>query len=301
MVSASENLNAARGFVWLTARVLEQRRFEFLFAAGGPQGVLLALDAYRCSDGGYGYGLEPDLRGPVSQPLATHTALTILDEIGMCQGDAATAVCDYLASITCADGGVPAVDPHIRDYPRAPFLPLDENPPAALLTTALIASVLYKNKIDHSWLGPATQFCWRCIDEMDTTHPYEVHAAVAFLDHVPDRARAGRAAERLGELVRRQRLVVLDPQRPEDAQLSPGYAPGELHHVIDYVPDPSSVARSWFSTEEIERGLDALASWQEEDGGWPIRWREWSPATSLESRPAVTIGALLALRAHGRL
>jgi hypothetical protein len=135
---------------------------------------------------------------------------------------------------------------------------------------------------------------------LEETHPYEVHAAVAFLDHVPDRARAARAVERLGELVRAQRLVVLDPERPEDAHLSPGYAPGELHYVPDYAATPESLARAWFTDDEVERGLHWLASQQQEDGGWPIRWREWSPGTRLESRPRVTIEALLTLRAYGR-
>ena len=39
---------------------------------------------------------------------------------------------------------------------------------------------------------------------------------------------------------------------------------------------------------------------QQEDGGWPVRWRQWAPGTSLEARPMVTIEALYTLRAHGR-
>jgi hypothetical protein len=291
-------LTAAEHFVWLTARVLEQRRFEYLFAIGGADDVRAALDAYRCPDGGFGYGLEPDLRGPVSQPMHTYTALRILDEIGRCRGGAIAGIGDYLVSITRPDGGIPAVDPKLRDYPRAPWMPVEEDPPGALLSTALIAGVLHKNAIGYPWLDGATTFCWDRIDELADTHPYEVHAAVAFLDHVPDRKRAVAAADRLGQKVREQRLVVLDPARAHEVPVSPGYAPGEWHYVYDYAPEPTSVARSWFSDDEMERGLDALARAQEEDGGWPLRWREWAPGTRLESRPLVTIEALRTLRAY---
>jgi hypothetical protein len=130
------------------------------------------------------------------------------------------------------------------------------------------------------------------------THPYEVQAAVAFLDHVPERARARVAAGKLGRRVREQRLVVLDPDRAREVPVSPGYAPGEWHYVYDYAPEPTSMARGWFSDDEMDRGLDALAEAQDGDGGWPIRWREWAPGTRLEGQPRATIEALVMLRAY---
>jgi hypothetical protein len=295
----AQALSGAESFVWLTARVLEQRRFEYLFTDGSADGVLAALDAYRCADGGFGYGLEPDMRGPVSQPLATYTALRVLDEIGRCRGEPVLEICDYLLSITRPDGGAPGVTPNLRGYPRAPWMPVVNDPSGALLPTGLIAGVLHKNEVEHPWLDRATTFCWGSIDKLADTHPYEVQAAVAFLDHVPDRARARVAARTLGRRVREQRLVVLEPDRAPEVPVSPGYAPGEWHYVYDYAREPTSVARGWFSEDEMDRGLDALAGAQDDDGGWPIRWREWAPGTRLEGRPGVTIEALLTLRSYG--
>jgi len=294
------DLARAEHFIWLSARVLEQCRFAFLFREGSADGVAAALAAYRTSDGGCAFGLEPDLRGPVSQPLSVHAALLVLDEIGRCSGEPCTSAVDHLVGLTRPDGGIPAVNPAAADYPHPPFMPVDPDPPSALLSTALVAGVLHRNSAQHPWLGPATEFCWRAIEALTETHPYEVHAAVAFLDHVPDRRRAAAAAERLGGLVREQRIVVLDPHHPEEAHLPPGYAEGEWHFVPDYARNPRSLASSWFSDEEITAGLDALERDQGEDGGWPIRWRQWAPGTALESRPRATIDALLTLRAHGR-
>jgi hypothetical protein len=62
--------------------VIDQRRFAYLFGDGTAEAVQAALDAYRNPDGGYGWALEPDGRGPVSQPVHALTALEILDETG---------------------------------------------------------------------------------------------------------------------------------------------------------------------------------------------------------------------------
>ncbi|MEU5978252.1 hypothetical protein [Streptomyces sp. NPDC047315] len=63
--------------------MLEQRRFLLHFgAAPDPDGVLAALEAYRSADGGYAFGLEPDVRGPSGQPIALPTALAVLAEAG---------------------------------------------------------------------------------------------------------------------------------------------------------------------------------------------------------------------------
>jgi hypothetical protein len=50
----------------------------------------------------------------------------------------------------------------------------------------------------------------------------------------------------------------------------------------------------------MARSLDFLAGEQQDDGGWPIRWRQWAPVVELEARPMVTVEALRTLRAYGR-
>ena len=104
---AHSPLFRAEHFVWLTARVLEQRLFAYHFLNGGPDPVETALDAYRNEDGGYGHALEPDLRGPVSQPLHTAHALRVLDAVGRCGGQRVERVCRYLTSVSTADGALP--------------------------------------------------------------------------------------------------------------------------------------------------------------------------------------------------
>ncbi|MFI7318955.1 hypothetical protein [Streptomyces venezuelae] len=303
--AALSPLARAERFVWLTARVLEQRRFayHFLDGAGGDaaaDAVETALTSYATTDGGYGYALEPDLRGPVSQPLHTGHALGVLDSIRRCGGQRVERVCRYLTSVSTPEGALPAIHPSQRGYPAAPFVPIVDDPPSELLATGPVVGLLHRNEVWHAWLFRATDFCWTAVESLEKSHPYEVQAAVAFLDGVPDRARARAAADRLGRLVREQRLAALDPADLDAFPVQPGYAPGEHHFPHDFAKVPESLARSWFTDEEMARSLDFLARDQEADGGWPVRWRQWAPGTAMEARPIVTIQALRTLRAYGR-
>ncbi|HET9383123.1 MAG TPA: hypothetical protein VFP69_20155 [Streptomyces sp.] len=297
---APSPLARAERFVWLTARVLEQRLFAHDFRGGPADPVETALDAYRNDDGGYGHALEPDLRGPVSQPLHTAHALDVLDAVGRCGGPRVERVCRYLTSVSTADGALPAIHPGQRGYPAAPFVPIVDDPPSELLATGPVVGLLHRNEVWHAWLFRATDFCWQAVESVTRSHPYEVEAAVAFLDHAPDRTRAEAAAGRLGRLVREQRLAVLDPDRLQAYPVAPGYAPREHHFPHDYARTPHSLARAWFTDEEMERSLDHLAAEQAGDGGWPVRWRRWAPAPAMEARPLVTLRALRTLRAYGR-
>ena len=295
-------IGSAAGFLWASGRVLEQRRFEYLFGGEtAPARVLTALDAYRGPDGGYAFGLEPDTRGPAAQPISVPAALRVLAETGALTGGRAAEICDWLARHTAANGGVPAVLPSLRPYPHPPWLPISDEPAGDLLATGQIAGPLLAAGARHRWLESATGFCRDAIEQLDQTHPYEAEAAIAFLDGAPDRAWAGQQARRLGELVRDQRIVLLDPDHPEQARLAPGYAEGEYHLPHDFARQPASLARGWFTDAEIDRSLDHLAGRQQDDGGWPISWARWSPTTEVEARPGVTLAALLTLRAYGRL
>ncbi|MFD4143821.1 hypothetical protein [Streptomyces sp. NPDC058572] len=292
-------LARAERFIWLTARVLEQRRFAYHFLRGSADAVESALTAYLNEDSGYGHALEPDLRGPVSQPLHTAHALRVLDSIGRCGGLRIERMCRYLTDVSTPDGALPAIHPSQRGYPAAPFIPIVDDPPGELLATGPVVGLLHRNQVWHAWLFRATDFCWASVDTLEKSHPYEIEAAVTFLDGVPDRVRAQAAADRLGRLVREQGLVVLDPDRAAEQPVPPGYAPGEHHFAYHFARTPESLARRWFTDEEMERSLDHLARQQHEDGGWPITWREWAPGSALEARSIVTVEALRTLRAHG--
>jgi hypothetical protein len=285
----SETIDRAERYIWATARVLDQRRFEHLFKGGPAQPVRDAVLNYRTADGGFGYALEPDGRGPTSQPPHVYSALQILEEAGGIEPRLAGEVCDHLQTVAARDGGVPLALPSIEPYPHAPWWSLA--PEGSLIATARCLAPLLRTGVDHPFLDGATAFCWATVDAIGDTNPYEVEAAAVFLDAVPDRDRAGAAADRIGRLVREQGLLGGEF----------GGQPGEVHSVIDFAPHPDGLARRWFTDAEIEAGLDELAAAQREDGGWRVKWIDGpTPATAGEWAE-VTLNALLALRAYGRI
>lgn len=288
-MATTSDLSTATEFMWRTARLLERHRFAYLFLGGERQAVLEALRPYQNADGGFGNSLEPDVRAPVSQPIPTWSALCILDEAEAFGDPMVLRACDYLLSITTPEGGVPFVLLSVRDYPHAPWWETEDQPPASLNPTAAIAALLYKHGVEHPWLTAATEYCWRNLDTMDQTSPYEMRAVLPFLDFVPDRERAEKVFARVGPKILDQKLVALTPTTQE-----------ETHTPLNFAPRPHSLARRLFADEVIEAHLDALASAQQEDGGWQFNWLAWNPAAALEWRGIVTIEALVTLRAYGR-
>lgn len=283
-------LDAAERFLWLNARLIDRLRYLHLFKGGDAGPVLDALRAYQNPDGGFGHALEPDLRGPVSQPAPVASALEVLDETGAGADPMVGRACDYLLTITTEDGGVPFVLPTAGDFPRAPWWQTSENPPASLVTTPAIAGILHKLGVAHPWLDRATEFCWRRLAGFEAQHFYELRGVLIFLAHVPDRDRAEASFERIGPQMFERKLVELDP-----------HAPGEVHGPLDFAPVPEAMARRLFADDLIASHLDALAARQQEDGGWTVNWTIWTPAAGLDWRGWATVHALSTLRAYGRL
>src|SRR5829696_9742071 len=176
------SLEAAQSFVLRSGRVLERHRFACAFAGGDPGRVLAALQPYRNPDGGFGHGLEPDLRGPGSQPEPVDVALWVLDEVGAMDDPMVGRACDWLATVTTAEGGVPFVLPSALEYPRAPWWEPEPDPPAALVPTAAIAALLHNHCVARPWLEGSIAFSWRTIESNTETTLYDVRSVLPFLD-----------------------------------------------------------------------------------------------------------------------
>jgi hypothetical protein len=243
--------------------------------------------AYRNDDGGFGHALEPDLRAAASQPAAVEMALRIMDAAGAWDEQLVRDAIDWLTSIAPSEGGATFVLPTLSQGPHAPWWVPAEGNPVSLIQTGQIAGVLYARGFNHPWRDAAAEAMWRGIDQLTEPNAYEMFGVLAFLQHVPDRARAENALRRIGPLLRA--LVALDPN-----------AEGETHSPLDFAPLPDSIARSLFDDATIEAHLNHLAGAQREDGGWTFNWPAWSPAAESDWRGFLTVDALRVLRANGR-
>jgi hypothetical protein len=127
--------DAAAQFLAANARVLERRRFERLFRAGSGAAVRDAVTAYHNSDGGFGHGLEPDLRDPASQASAIEIALSTLDECDAWDDGLAGGACDWLQANAPVEGGAAFVLPTVTRWPHAPWWVPEPGGPPSLIQT----------------------------------------------------------------------------------------------------------------------------------------------------------------------
>jgi hypothetical protein len=287
------DFDAAVAFIAANARVLDWRRFQRLFQDGPTAPVRDAVAAYRNEDGGFGHALEPDGRAPSSQAAAAEMALRIMNETDAWDEDLVRGVCDWLAAVAPAEGGAAFVEPSIAGWPHAPWWVPEDGHPASLVATGMIAGTLHARGVRHPWLDGATEVMWNRIGKLGAVQGvaggYEMFGVLGFLQHVPDRDRAREVFGQVGPLILEQKLVALDPE-----------APGEVHGVLDFAPEPDSLARALFDDATVQRHLDHLAQGQKDDGGWAFNWPAWSPAAERDWRGFLTVDALRVLRANGR-
>jgi hypothetical protein len=288
------DLGSAASFLATHARVLDRRRFEFLFGSGDAGAVLAAVDGYRNPDGGYGWGLEPDLRAPESQPGGALHALEVFAEVG--PTPRAGEVCDWLAGVSLPDGGVPFAVPVADPAGCAPFW-VDADPRASSLqSTAFVAGVAHRvaardpRVAGHPWLAAATRYCFDAIAALDAApHAIELAFAVQFLDAVHGtHDEAPPLLDKLGAYIPADGLVPVA-----------GGAEGETMRPLDYAPFPDRPARRLFDADVIDDDLRRLAAGQQEDGGWLVDFDSYSPAAALEWRGYETVRALTLSRANG--
>jgi len=283
------DFDAAADFLTAHARVLDRRVFQRLFCGGAAEPVRDAVAAYRNADGGFGHALEPDCRTAASQPATVEMALRIMDLADAWDERLVRGAIDWLGTVAPAEGGAAFALPSVSEGPHAPWWVPAEGHPASLVQTGQISALLYARGLAHPWLDGAARVMWSGIGQLSQPNGYEMFGVLAFLEHVPDRARAEDALDRVGPLLLSSGLVALGPE-----------AEGETFSPLDFAPLPGSIARRLFGAPTIEAHLDHLAGAQRDDGGWMFNWPAWSPAAESDWRGFLTVDALRVLRANGR-
>lgn len=287
------DLNAARAFMAAHARQLDRRRLELLLDGGDPAPVLAAVDAYRNRDGGYGWGLEPDLRAPESQPGGALHAFEALADVAPATSSRAIELCDWLATVTLPDGGLPFALPVADPAGTAPFWANADPTVSSLQITAYVAGMAHRVAAHdpavagHRWLERVTDYCIAAAAALEEA-PFAIAlaATVRFLDAASDaRPEAAGLIERLG------RFIPADGRVP----VSQG-AEGETMRALDFAPRPDGPARELFDQDVIDAELRILAGEQQDDGGWRVDFQNYSPGAELEWRGYMTVLAIARLR-----
>ena len=290
------DLDAAERFMAGHARLLDRRRFDVLFRRAPGDGALAALSAYANPDGGYGWGLEADLRAPESQPGGALHALEVFEDILPATSPRAVELCDWLLAVSLPDGGLPFALPVSEPAACAPFWASADPTASSLQITAVVAAVAHRvgagdpAVAGHEWLGRATRYCLDAIEGLgDQPHALVLAFAVGFLDTVHDEHPGARdLLVRLGEHIPPDGLVHVG-----------GGLDDEFMRPLDFAPDPGGPARELFDADVVARELERLAGLQQDDGGWPCEFANYSPAATLDWRGHLTVRALSILRHNG--
>jgi hypothetical protein len=293
----TNDLTAATAFMATHARTLDRRRFDVLLVDGAPEDVLGAVDGYHNRDGGYGWGLEPDLRSSESQPGGALHAFEALVDAAPATTTRAAELCDWLASVSLPDGGMPFALPVTDPAGCAPFWAEADSSTSSLHITSAVTAMAHRVArhdpavAAHPWLARATAYCLSAIDSMsDTPHALEVMFVLGFLDSIADgRPDAAGLIERVGEVI------------PESGSMHvEGGQPDEAIHPLDFAPEPDRPVRKLFTDDSVAADLDRLAGLQADDGGWTVDFTNYSPMAALEWRGYTTVRAVSILRQNGR-
>jgi len=289
------DLYAAASFMTIQGRVLDRRRLQLLLGEADSGEVLAALDAYRNPDGGYGWGIEPDLRSAESQPAAAMHALEVLAEAAPATTLRAVELCDWLQEHVLVDGGLPFALPVDDPVGCAPFWVQVDPRTSSLQMTSQVAANAHllghhqPDVADHPWLTTATEYCIEAIRGIDgAPHAYELLFTLQFLDAVAERVPEAHVL--LGQLGR---------YLPAGGSMHvEGGAEDEMLYPLDFAPHPDRPVRELFSASVITADLERLARLQQPDGGWLVDFASYSPAAALEWRGYATVQAVDILQSN---
>lgn len=287
------DLQAAERFVSTHGRLLDRHRLACVThgSAADHRRLEAAVEGYRNPDGGYGWGLEPDLRDGTSQPGPALHAFEAWADARPAVTPRAAELCDWLGSIALDAGALPFALPVDDRAGVAPFwADADPAEPSLQITAIVVAEAHRVAAFDpavaaHPWLAAATEWCLdaaRAIDE----EPFAL--VLGFAIDAADAAGATDVLAHLGRWV------------PDDGIVPVvGGAEGECLRPLDLAPRPDRPARALLAPETVQADLERLAGQQQDDGGWPLEWDTYSPAAALEWRGALTVDAVRVLRANG--
>jgi hypothetical protein len=288
----------ASEFMRTNARLLDRRRFELLFANGSAEAALAALSGYANPDGGFGYGLEPDLRSVSSQPGGALHAFELLEDIAPETSPVGVRLCDWLDSVSFDDGSLPFAFAIEDGAGSAPFwVNADPSEPSLFITSA-VAGVAHRVAdgdpavAAHAWLESVIEYCLTAIAATkDPPFAIAFRYILQFLDAIHDeRTEAPAELARLGAML------------PESGSLPVvGGSEGEKLTPLDISPVPGRPLRDLLPPEAVSDDLDDLAAGQKSDGGWEVDFASYSAQAGLEWRGYRTVWALSVLRANGRM
>ena len=296
----------ARAFIFERGRPLEQARYAFHFEGQTAAPILQELAQFQNNDGGFGHGLEPDMRMTQSSALATTLGLSILHEVGAGSDDPMVqSAMGYLMGSYEADTKVWPIIPnhHPNDFPHAPWWHDDGN---------------LRRNFGQFLANPRADivgYLFTYADCVPDGFPEEMAAAIiAHMDSYGDKvdmhdlACYVETAEKpaLPSTIRSQLLPKLRHSLLATIETDPAKWGGYTPKPLAYIHSPQSHFAD-LMPEAIAANLDDVIARQQSDGSWtpPWSWGDaypdvWEQAKN-EWAGVLTLNTLRQLQAFERL
>ncbi len=271
----------ARCFIYAQGNLWERALWDYLFDGGPADRVQRILSGYKNNDGGFGHGLEHDIKAPMSNPLMLEFLLTIIRDTGLPHGSLLDGTPEWVETIQNKDGSLQNPS-RLGDYPRAQWWGEGQNKPDSITGNLLKLNICppgvrHKTRewvIKNLTLEVIRSNGWLFM-------AYHAHDYFLNEDDFPD-IEEYRAAT----LNNIYQTVLAHQERGEMNKLFP---------FFQFALGPDSIVAQEAPDGLVDRLLDHLDSSQREDGGWDDEHGlpYWQPYFS-------TV-ILLALKRFGRI
>ena len=281
-------------------RPLEQALYRYHFENGTQADVMAALAQFQNPDGGFGHGMEPDVRLPDSSVIATSVAFQHLREVNAPADHPIVANgCRYLReSYNATTANWEIIPSNVDDAPHAPWWVYGEelshspvNPRAEVLGYLYDYPEHFPAEMRQQATDAVVGYL---LDEANALEMHDLYCAIRLYETetLPEAIKAP-LLERLKRVA--DKLVARDPA----AWLEYGLQP------LGIVSKPESPFAPAFRSE-IELNLDFLIDQLNDTGYWNPNWSwghspdAWAQAER-DWRGVITLNNLLTLRNFGRL
>lgn len=299
-----ETFNTVSQFLKENARELEKYLFEYYFYGGSSSNIIAELKKYQNDDGGFGHGLEADIRQPLSSPIVTSVGVRLLSEFDdekEAKETIKSAIVYFESTFNEQRKGWFALTNEVNNYPHAPWWHYDEEEGMTIIDknwgnpSAEILAYLYKyrqfaSKLDIDYL---VEFAVQYIENKEQfASEHELFCYLKLFEVLPEELK-----NRLSK-----RIAIGISQVIE-------YDKGKWHEYVpkplDFVPSPE---KYMFGVEEakIAENLDFYIELLESKGLIIPPWGDifyqgdFQPAYN-EWKGVLTLKVLKSLDDYGRI
>lgn len=275
------SVERARGFVHANGNLWERALWEYLFADGSLERVHSCLAPYKNPDGGWGHGLEHDIKAPMSNPLMLEFLLVVMRDTGLPPGSLLEGTPGWVVSVQDQDGSL-RNPPGLGDFPKAQWWEEGQSIPDSITGNLLkhgicTEGVRQKTRVwvqENVSLESVRKNSWLFM----AYHPFDY-----FFN---ENEFPGLEGFREATLENIYQTALGHEERGEFSKLFP---------FFQFASGPDSIVAREAPGGLVDRILDYLENAQREDGGWDDEHglAYWQPYFS-------TV-ILLALKRFGRL